>query len=316
MKKLSSRCLHCWEIWDGDNERHPQCSRKFFGTINPPTLEYGMGDLEKLEAKILRTHVAVPGVQPKISLDFNGTDKGKEGRITLVGLWGQYILKPPTVKYPSMPEVEDATMHLAEATGIQTVPHSMIRLKSGELAYITKRIDRSGKEKIAMEDMCQITERLTEDKYKGSLEQVGKTIRQYSTQPGLDTINFFELILFCYLTGNADMHLKNFSLWNPSLGEIQLAPAYDLVGTKLLLPQDLEESALSINGKKKNLRRKDFEAIALNMVIPAKAIGNTFTKFTQAKEKWMALLDKSFMPDALKKEYKDLVIVRSKILGL
>lgn len=207
-------------------------------------------------------------------------------------------------------------MHLAEAAAIQTVPHSMIRLKSSELAYITRRIDRTGSEKIAMEDMCQITERLTEDKYKGSLEQVGRTIRQYSTQPGLDTINFFELILFCYLTGNADMHLKNFSLWKPSQGEIQLAPAYDLVGTKLLLSQDLEESALSINGKKKNFRRKDFDAIAQNMAVPEKAIGNAFAKFTRAKENWMALLDKSLMPKELRNDYKELVKARIEKLRL
>jgi serine/threonine-protein kinase HipA len=275
-----------------------------------------MDDMEILAAKVMRTHVAVPGVQPKISLDFDMPGRGKEGRLTLVGLWGRYILKPPTEKYPSMPEVEDATMHLAEAAGIRTVPHSMIRLKSGELAYITRRIDRAGSEKIAMEDMCQITQRLTEDKYKGSLEQVGKTIRRYSTQPGLDTINFFELILFCYLTGNSDMHLKNFSLWRPSQGEIQLTPAYDLVGTKLLLPQDLEESALALNGKKKNLRRKDFDAIAMGMAIPEKTIANAFAKFSRAKEIWPVLLDKSFMPEGLKEEYKELVKARSVKLQL
>lgn len=221
MKKPSNRCLHCWEIWEGENEIHPKCARKFFGAAKPPLLEYGLDDMEALATKVVRTHAAVPGVQPKISLDFEMPTIGKEGRLTLVGLWGQYILKPPTKKYPSMPEVEDATMHLAEAAGIRTVPHSMVRLKSGELAYITKRIDRiGGGEKIAMEDMCQITERLTEDKYKGSLEQVGRTIRHHSTQPGLDTINFFELILFCYLTGNSDMHLKNFSLWRPFQGDL------------------------------------------------------------------------------------------------
>jgi len=316
MKKPSNRCLHCWEIWDGENELHPKCSRKFFGTTKPPILEYGLDDMENLATKVIRTHVAVPGVQPKISLDFDMPAKGKDGRLTLVGLWGRYILKPPTKKYPSMPEVEDATMHLAEAAGIRTVPHSMIRLKSGELAYITRRIDRTGGEKIAMEDMCQITERLTEDKYKGSLEQVGRIIRRHSTQSGLDTINFFELILFCYLTGNADMHLKKFSLWRPSQGEIQLTPAYDLVGTKLLLPRDPEESALALNGKKKNLRRKDFDAIALNMAIPEKTIGNAFAKFSRVKEIWLVLLDKSFMPEELRDGYKELVKARIEKLRL
>jgi serine/threonine-protein kinase HipA len=310
MKKPDNRCLYCWEVWDGEGEFHPKCNKKFFGTRNPPILEHGLDEMEKLATEVVRTHVTVPGVQPKISLDLDLPEKGREGRLTLVGLWGRYILKPPTKKYPSMPEVEDATMHLAEAAGIRTVPHSMIRLKSGELAYITKRIDRKGDGKIAMEDMCQITERLTEDKYKGSLEQVGRAIREHSTQPGLDTINFFEVIVFCYLTGNSDMHLKNFSLWRPSEGEIQLAPAYDLVATKLLLPQDLEETALALNGKKKNLRRKDFKAIALNMAIPEKTIENTFNKFFRAKESWIELLDKSFMNEELRDAYKELLKVR------
>ena len=124
-------------------------------------------------------------------------------------------------------------MHLAAAAGLPVVPHAMIPLASGELAYLTRRIDRSppgirarsqglGQAgKFPMEDLCQVTGRLTEDKYKGSLEQVGKAIRTYSTQPGLDAINFFELVIFCFLTGNSDMHLKNFSLWRPATGEIR-----------------------------------------------------------------------------------------------
>jgi serine/threonine-protein kinase HipA len=314
--KASNHCLFCWEPCDGDGEFHQRCSKTFFGTPIPPVLEYGLDEMEKLATEVIRTHATVPGVQPKISLDFKTTHSGKKGRLTLVGLWGRYILKPPTKKYPSMPEVEDATMHLAETAGIRTVPHALIRLRSGELAYITRRIDRSDDGKIAMEDMCQLTERLTEDKYKGSLEQVGRTIRLHSTQPGLDAINFFELVLFCFCTGNSDMHLKNFSLWRPSHDEIQLSPAYDLVGTKLLLPQDLEESALALNGKKKNLRRKDFDALARSLAIPDKSLANAYARIPTVKDRWASTLEKSFMPDDLKSAYQGLLTARLDRLGL
>jgi serine/threonine-protein kinase HipA len=314
MTKAGNRCLYCWEPLDRTGDFHPGCSKTFFGTPTAPMLEYGLDEMENLAGQVLRTHMTVPGVQPKISLDFDVP--GKAGRLTLVGLWGRYILKPPVKKYPLMPEIEDATMHLAEAGGIRTVPHAMIRLKSGELAYITKRIDRSDGERLAMEDMCQLTERLTEDKYKGSLEQVGRTIRTHSTQRGLDAVNFFELILFCHVTGNADMHLKNFSLWRPSRDEIHLAPAYDLVATKLLIPQDLEESALVLNGKKKNLRRKDFDALAQTLVIPDKALENTYARISNTKGAWNTMLERSFLPDKIKRDFQNLLKTRIERLGL
>lgn len=244
MKARAPLCLHCREAWDGAGGYHPACSRRFFGKAEAPSLDFGLGDMERLAGQVLRTHAAVPGAQPKISLDFAPHEKaGKGGRLTLVGLWGRFILKPPASPYPDLPEVEDATMRLAAAVGLRTVPHSMIHLKSGELAYITRRIDRTREGKVAMEDLCQLTGRLTEDKYRGSLEQAGKAIRRYSDQPGLDAVDFFELVVFCFLTGNADMHLKNFSLWRPAPGNIQLTPAYDLVATRLVLPEDTEESA-------------------------------------------------------------------------
>src|SRR5690606_38986653 len=140
-----------------------------------------------------------------------------------------YILKPPTPHYQQLPEVEDLTMHLAALAKIKTVPHSLIRLQSGKLAYITKRIDRTKKGKLHMEDMCQLTERLTEHKYQGSYEQIAKAILKYSALPGLDLVNFFELVVFSFLTCNADMHLKNFSLiQQPGMGMV-FSPAYDLV---------------------------------------------------------------------------------------
>ena len=137
-------------------------------------------------------------------------------------------------------------MHLASIDKIKTAPHSLIRLQSGTLAYITKRIDRKNRGKLAMEDMCQLTERMTEDKYHGRYEQIAKTILKYSSSPGLDIVNFFELVLFSFLTGNADMHLKNFSLLEQVGIGMTFSPAYDLVNTKLVNPADDEKLALNL----------------------------------------------------------------------
>ncbi len=308
MKPETMRCLYCGLPLEEKEDFHPKCSRKFFGTPVAPELPYSLNEMENLATEVVRSHAAIPGVQAKISLDLEkAATGGKARRLTLVGLWGHFVLKPPTPDYPFLPEVEDLTMRLADASDIDTVPHSLIRLKSGELAYITRRIDRSAKLKFAMEDMCQITGRLTEDKYKGSMEQVGKAIRLHSTQPGLDAVRFFELSVFCFLTGNADMHLKNFSLYRPAPGNLQLTPAYDLVATKLLLPQDPEDCALALNGKKRNLRRKDFDALAVNLGIPPKAMENTYYRLAQSMEKWKPLVDHSHLPIDLKSSYLELV---------
>lgn len=178
--------------------------------------------MNELALRVLQSQMTVTGVQPKISLNLASREhKSDPKRFTIVGLWSNYILKPPTTNFPQMPEVEDLTMHLAKIVRINIVPHSLIRLKSGQLAYITKRIDRDSKQKLHIEDMCQLTERLTEHKYHASYEQIGKAILKYSGNPGLDIVNFCEMVLFSFLTGNADMHLKNFSvIYDPATGPV------------------------------------------------------------------------------------------------
>jgi serine/threonine-protein kinase HipA len=176
-----------------EQDFHASCSKKIFGQATPPALPYSEEDLEPLAKEVIQSQTAVTGVQAKLSLHITAiTKEGPERRFTIVGLWGGYILKPPTALYPQLPEVEDVTMHLAQVARIKTAPHSLIRLQSGNLAYVTKRIDRTKRGKLAMEDMCQLTERLTEDKYHGSYEQIGKAIQKYSATPGLDVVNFLK----------------------------------------------------------------------------------------------------------------------------
>jgi serine/threonine-protein kinase HipA len=307
-----SNCLFCYQpLAANEQDFHTTCSRKIFGQPTPPALPYTEEDLEPLAKEVIQSQTAVTGVQAKLSLHITGNNKeGTERRFTIVGLWGGYILKPPTALYPQLPEVEDVTMHLAQLAKIKTAPHSLIRLQSGNLAYVTKRIDRTKKGKLAMEDMCQLTERLTEDKYHGSYEQIGKAIQQHSVTPGLDVVNFFELILFSFLTGNADMHLKNFSLLEqPGLG-MTLSPAYDLVNTALVNPADEEEMALTLNGRKKKLKKQDFIAAMNTMKVEEKQQENIFNKMAKALPKWQEMIDRSFMSDAFKEQYKTILTER------
>lgn len=206
------KCLHCYKsLSDGEIDYHKGCARRIFESAIVPVLPYTRANIKELAREIVAASTTVTGVQAKLSLDVSRGKAGDAQRFTIVGLWGKYILKTQTDRFANLPENEDLTMHMAEATGIKTVPHSLIRFADGELCYITRRIDRTRQGgKIAMEDMCQLSERLTEDKYKGSYERIAKLIRQHSAAPLLDVVNFWEVVVFSWLTGNADMHLKNF----------------------------------------------------------------------------------------------------------
>lgn len=312
------RCLYCYdELFEESYEFHKACSRKIFGTAVPPELAYSEDQMLQLGEKVIRSQTTVTGVQPKLYLKIEKTSQNNEPQsFTIVGLWGGYILKPPTKQYKFLPELEDLTMHLAELSGIDTVPHSLIRLSSGNLSYITKRVDRKNGVKIHMEDMCQLTERLTEQKYNGSYEQIGKAIAKYSANPGLDITIFFEQVLFSFLTGNADMHLKNFSLIdNPEMGYI-LCPAYDMVASALVVSGDEEELALTLNGKKKKIRRKDFVEAISRFNIDKKAIENILTKFQSTHKKWHDFINISFLPKEMKEKFKNLTTERIERLEL
>lgn len=311
-----SRCLYCYhELEEGQKDFHPGCARKFFGTKDIPLLEYRHEDLDRLAEQIIRAQTSLTGVQPKLSLNLNKHDGCS--RLTIVGLWGDYIFKPQTEDYPQLPENEDLTMHLAEAAKINVVPHSLIRLADGKLGYITKRIDRTknGK-KIDMEDMCQLTLHPTEYKYKGSHEQIAKTIAMYSGTPKLDLTNYMQLLLFCFVTGNNDMHLKNFSLYQPAK-DYQLTPAYDLLDVAIANPKDQEEFALTLSGRKSNLRLDDFLKSAKTMGLDENVVLRLIASLQKAVPKWQTLIRNSFLSEEMKKRYEELIMTRlSRLRGL
>lgn len=304
------KCLYCYgPLEKGEKDFHARCARKFFGTENVPVLDYTCEDLEKLAMQVINDQTSLTGVQPKLSLHLN-EHEGRQ-RLTIVGLWGGFICKPQTVQFAQMPETEDLTMHLAELAKIDVVPHTLMRMADNSLCYLTKRIDRlSTGEKVAMEDMCQLTERLTEHKYRSSYERIAKAIVQYSSMPKMDVTNFFEVVLFSWITGNNDMHLKNFSLFEPRDGNIRLTPAYDLLNAAILNPKDDEELALTLNGKKKKLKRSDFMTSGLTMGVEQKTIERLVAKYVKLLPEMQKLIGNSFLNDELKDKYAELISAR------
>ena len=303
------KCLYCYkELTGGETDFHKSCAKKIFASSRVPELPYTRDNLTDLAKQVIRSQTTLTGVQAKLSLDINKGGKNEPERFTIVGLWGKYILKPQTDRFDNLPEVEDLTMHLAELARIKVVPHTLVRFADGELCYLTRRIDRTSEgEKIAMEDMCQLTEHLTEHKYKGSYEQIAKTIQKYSSIPKLDLVNYWEQVVFSWITGNADMHLKNFSLYGRQKGGYELTPAYDMLSTALVMPEDTEELALSLNGKKRKIRKADFVASMQLSGLEEKVMENIFKKFLKVQDAWMQFIDISFLPIEMKERYKYLI---------
>ena len=302
-----NKCLFCYQpLEKNQQDFHPRCAKKLFGSTQSPTIDFDLNELDELAKQIIIKSKAVTGVQPKLSVNID-KQKNVPSRLTIVGLHGDYILKPPSDQFKELPENEDLTMHLAESVGIRTAIHGLIRLKSGELAYITKRFDRNKGEKIAVEDFCQLSENLTEHKYRGSIEKIGMINQAFTTNKGFEAQRLFELVLFCYLTGNADMHLKNFSLLENALGEYELAPAYDLINTKIVMPEDKEESALTINGKRSKLNRNDFQVLATSLKVSDKALQSIYNRFEAIFPTWISCVNQSFLSKHSQEEYIDLL---------
>lgn len=311
----TGKCLYCYEnLKESETEFHPKCSMKFFGSRTNYILDIRNEDIENLASQSINRSLSVPGVQKKLSLELKKIKK--KTRLTIVGFKGNYILKPPSAEYGELPENEDLTMHLAEISGIETAAHSLIRFESGELAYITKRFDRINGDKIQSEDMNQLTGNLTSDKYNGSVEKIGKLIDRYCTFNLLDKIKLFRQIIFCFITGNADMHLKNFSIIKKTDGHITLSPAYDLLSTKLVIPEDAEDTALTINGKKKNLKAGDFYVLAERFGIEKKVRTEILNDFGKRIPFMNEFIGKSFLSEDSKIQYKNLLSEKAGILNI
>lgn len=310
-----NKCLYCYQPLASENSFHKKCSLNIFGTSTPPEINYSLNQMDELAKNIVKKSIAVPGVQPKLSMSLLKNKNGHQNsRLTVIGaLGGDYILKPPSNRFPEMPENEHLTMRIAESYGLQVVPSSLIQLSSGELSYITKRIDRTKNgTKIHMIDMFQITEAF--DKYRSSLEKVGRALGSYSSNTLLDKTYYFDLVLFSFLTGNNDMHLKNFSMIEGPSGWI-FSPAYDLLNVSILFPEDDEEVALTLVGKKKKLKINHFEHLGNTLGLTPNQIKGSFKRMIKNKPKAYYLINQSFLSENMKNKYKDLLAEKYKQLG-
>lgn len=296
-----ANCLFCYKTLTDEPGYHARCCKKLFGTRMLPELTLDQALLNKLAEETVNKRIALTGVQPKLSLDLEKNAGGN--RLTIVGLWGGYILKPQNAEVDAMPETEDLTMHLAQLFRIKTCEHGLIPTSDGKLAYIAKRFDRKGTFKIHMEDFCQLGGFQTEQKYDSSYERCGKLISTYCTNKGLDLLTFFELLVFSFISGNNDMHLKNFSILYQG-DDIVLSPAYDLINSSLVFPKDKDDMALLLSGRKSQIKLKDFENLAGSLRLSSKVFERVIGKFKGNQEKVFDLIDRSFLSDGYKVQYK------------
>lgn len=292
---------------------HTKCVITVFGLKQIPEIDIDEKKLVAYAKNIVGASKAITGVQPKLSLWLEKNKKNT--RFTIVNNKSNYIIKPQSETYISLPENEDLCMHLAEGLGIKTATHGLIRLPSGSLAYITKRFDRDGLNKLACEDLCQLTETLTEHKYRGSYEKTGKIINLYSTQPGLDVLHYFQLILFSFITGNADMHLKNFSMLEKEIGTFCLSPAYDLVSTMLVIKNEPEQLSLTLNRRKNKITKKDFDTLGSSLTLTNKQIQNCYQTFFIKANTIFWWIDNCFLPSEQKTILAQIISTRIKLLN-
>ena len=312
------RCLCCYQpLKDGEVDYHPRCAKRLFGQSVAPCLPYTRKDINKLAQVVVESRTTVTGVQAKLSMDLEHDANGRAQRLTIVGVMGRYILKPQTERFECLPEMEDLTMHLAEIARIPTVPHALIRFADGELNYITRRIDRTDDgHKLPMEDMCQLAGKLTEQKYQGSYELIAKLIERYSSVPKLDLVNFWEQVVFSWIVGNADMHLKNFSLYSEKVGSYELTPTYDQVSTAIVMPEDTDQLALPLNGFQKKLLSMDFAQAMELSGLNRQMVQRIFNRFIPLKEKWFTCIDASFVSEQQKTQFKELISDRIETLSM
>lgn len=310
-----SKCLFCYQkLEECQVDFHPSCARKFFGSVTAPILPYTRDNMSELAHQVIRTSSSVTGVQAKMSLDVNRGGKNEPTKFTIVGLWGKYIFKPQSAKYPCLPELEDLTMKMAEVARIRTARHTLIRLADGELGYLTLRMDRGKKgEKISMLDMCQLTNRLTEHKYYGTYQQLADTVKRFSSAPMLDVQRFWEVVLFSWIIGNSDMHCKNFSLIDIGKGKYALAPAYDLLAVLLADPTDTEEMAMSfsVGGAKNGFNRNTFMTAFTQSGISTSIAEKMIERMKGNLPKWEELINQSFLSDKMKSSY--ILLLRKRI---
>lgn len=275
-----------------------------FQSTTLPKINFDLSHVS-LEAQKLAGKFSISGVQPKLSMKL---DK-KNNELVVTSEGGEYILKPQTQSFENIPENEECCMEIAHILGIDVPLHCLVPLKDKSFAYVVKRFDRDKGIKIHQEDFSQILEK--PDKYRGSVEQIGRKLKEVSSAPGYDVQLLFERVVFNFIIGNGDAHLKNYSCFYKD-NSIRLTPAYDIVCSKLVIPKE-EDSALTINGKNNGLTRNDFDVLADYLNIPKKI---RYEKFENAFEIITTTIKSSCLDEEKQARFIDIVKERLHRLGL
>ncbi|WP_396163508.1 HipA domain-containing protein [Flavobacterium sp.] len=267
-------------------------------------LPYTAAELRQ-EAANRAKKLSIQGVQPKLS----ATISVAKQEFKIVDQFGTYIIKPQNDLFPELPENEDVTMRMAKVFGLDVPFHGMLYAKDGSLSYFIKRFDRYGKgKKIATEDFAQLTGNTRDTKYRFTMEKLVPVIDEFCSFPAIEKADFFKRILFCYVTGNEDMHLKNFSLITKN-GKTTLTPIYDFLNSSIAIKNPEEEIALTLKGKKSNFKATDFidyyakDRLQLN----EKTVTTILEQMHNAIPKWKELLDISFLSEEMKNKYFELL---------
>ena len=315
------KCLCCNKeilesssVYERKVKWHKKCIKRFFNIDTLPNMDLSNKSIEDYATESIFQGAIVPGVQKKLALHLSKDSRS----LTVLENPSSYIIKPQTKDYDNLPENEHLVMTLADSLSIKTAPHALIMLE-GQYVYITKRIDRIGpnNDKLAMEDFCQLSQRLTEDKYRSSYEKCAKVIKEYSAMPISDLTEFFYRLIFCFVTGNSDMHLKNFSLLEtfPSKREFLLSPSYDLLSVKIVLPEDKEDFALTMNGKKTKIKREDFIKFGISIGLKERVCINLIDKIVTSLPSMITICEEAdYIVDELKEKLISLISERCKLL--
>lgn len=301
-----NRCPISYEPCDGrySEKGLKLLSRQLAGLTDLP---FSARELRQ-EAAARAGKMSIQGVQPKLSARL----LIKENRFEIVDLGGTYILKPQIDDYQEVPENEDLTMRLASLAGIEVPLHGLLYGRDQAMTYFVKRFDRIGrKDKLHVEDFAQLSGQTRDTKYRASMEQVAGLIETYCTFPAVEKIKLFRLALFGFLTGNEDMHLKNFSIIRNN-DVISLSPAYDLLNTTIVLSSPKEEFALPVNGKKNKLKRQDLVDYygRERLGLPARVLDKVLEDFVKVQAAWAALIEISFLSPMMKEKYLRLLADR------
>lgn len=257
--------------------------------------------------------MAITGTDFKLNVQLSIVDS----TFKIVDKNGSFILKPQLTQYPQVPENEDVTMRMAATAGIEVPLHGMVYAKDESLLYFIKRFDRKGKAgKIHVEDLAQVAGVYSDAKYDYSLEKVAVLLDTYCTFPMVEKMKLFKRVLFSWLIGNENMHLKNLSLIHRN-NKVELSPAYDLVNTTILKAVPEQESALSIKGLRSDLNWDILmnyfaqDVLGLN----DKVILKILKQLISVLPEWVRLIEISFLNEEKKEDYLSLLNRRFRILN-